>query len=371
MLYLLYLWCSASPHPLLAVGRSHHLLPAADILSPSPCRVLCLASFDHCCASNCSLLANTLRRQRIFSYTCIRFTQNLAEGVNSYIKKSPCAPCYSTSSRRTSNAVVSVPGVVACSISRPPRSYTGAESLLELIITEARHIPGTRQSPLNLALTSSFHRTKQRANVSALDHTQQATTSPLPTMFLPATLLALLAVTVLASPIDLPSRRQHDTREVGFALPSPPLPTSITILTSPLSQCDAATISQIFDTLSYDPLSATAFCTQVLSANIDLKAFAPRLPKNRSPGDITAACQCIVTTSVPAPPPAQAPVAQQPNRIAEAEELKLREAVPQAAALRYDPYGKGAEPVPLGSELKGFGGKVPYVRSGRVEGTRW
>ena len=190
---------------------------------------------------------------------------------------------------------------------------------------------------------------------------------------LPATLLALLAVTVLASPIDLPSRRQHEVHlpPLRPTSPPPPLPTSITILTPISSQCDPATISQIFDTLSYDPLSATAFCTQVLSANIDLKAFAPRLPKNRSPGDITAACQCIVTTSVPAPPPAQAPVAQQPNRIAEAEELKLREAVPQAAALRYDPYGKGAEPVPLGSELKGFGGKVPYVRSGRVEGTRW
>jgi len=193
-------------------------------------------------------------------------------------------------------------------------------------------------------------------------------------LFLPTALLALLAVTVLASPIDFPSRRQHDTREVN--LPAPPLPTmTISILTSIFPQCDAATISQIFDTLSYDPLSATAFCTQVLSANIDLKSFAPRLPKNRSPGDITAACQCIVTTSVPVAP--QAPSAgvaaapQQPNRNAEAEELRLREAVPQAAALRYDPYGKGAEPVPLGSELKGFGGKVPYVRSGRVEGTRW
>jgi len=193
-------------------------------------------------------------------------------------------------------------------------------------------------------------------------------------VLLPATLLALLAVTVLASPIDLPSRRQHDTREV--LSPPPPLPFLTTsMLTALLLQCDAATISQIFDTLSYDPLSATAFCTQVLSANIDLKAFAPRLPKNRSPGDITAACQCIVTTSVPVTPQAPAGIAaappQQPNRNAEAEELRLREAVPQAAALRYDPYGKGAEPVPLGSELKGFGGKVPYVRSGRVEGTRW
>jgi hypothetical protein len=190
-------------------------------------------------------------------------------------------------------------------------------------------------------------------------------------MFFRGALLSLLAATVLASPIDLPSRRQHDTREVHFpSLPHPTTTTTTMNLTPLPFQCDAATISQIFDTLSYDPLSATAFCTQVLSANIDLKAFAPRLPKNRSPGDITAACQCIVTTSVPA---AQAPVApaQQQNRVAEAEELKLREAVPQAAALRYDPYGKGAEPVPLGSELKGFGGKVPYVRSGRVEGTRW
>lgn len=53
------------------------------------------------------------------------------------------------------------------------------------------------------------------------------------------------------------------------------------------------------------------------------------------------------------------------------EETRLRAAVPASAGRSWDPYGKGAEPVPLGSEFKGFGGKVPYVRAGIVEGTRW
>jgi len=114
-------YCLSFPHPLLAEGRSYHLLPAADILSPSPCRVV--LGFLLLFASNCSWLQNTLRLQLIHPHT---LTQFLAEGVNSLRQKSPCAPCYSTSSRRTSNAVASVPGVVACSISRPPRSYTGA-----------------------------------------------------------------------------------------------------------------------------------------------------------------------------------------------------------------------------------------------------
>lgn len=179
---------------------------------------------------------------------------------------------------------------------------------------------------------------------------------------LPATLLSFLAVTILAGPIDLPSRRQPtpDTR----------------------ANCDPAIVTQIFETLSYDPSSATSFCTQVLNANVDLKLFAPRLPKNRSPGDITAACECIVGTSTsfadPAPPASTAAssfsAVQPAERLAEWEELRLREAAPvpaPAAAGRWDPYGKGAEPVPLGSEFKGFGGKVPYVRGGIVEGTRW
>lgn len=56
--------------------------------------------------------------------------------------------------------------------------------------------------------------------------------------------------------------------------------------------------------------------------------------------------------------------------MAEMEEQRLREASPKQGG-SWDPYGKGAEPVPLGSEFKGFGGKVPYMRGNIVEGTRW
>jgi hypothetical protein len=161
-------------------------------------------------------------------------------------------------------------------------------------------------------------------------------------------------------------------------------PSQYVLIHTNILQCDPAVVTQIFDTLSYDPLSATSFCTQVLNANVDLKLFAPRLPKNRSAGDITAACECIVGTSTtfasPAPPASTAAssfsAVQPAERVAEWEELRLREAAPAPVpaanvAGRWDPYGKGAEPVPIGSEFKGFGGKVPYMRGRIVEATRW